>query len=773
LVRPVDVLYEVAVDAPLVTTLTYRQPVGRTETKKIPAGCCVRVPLGGRLAIGYVLGPAEPLPAGEQSFVIKPIAEVLTETSIFPPDLIGFYRWIANYYLHPIGEVLRTGLPLAPTSRGNRQFKAKTRPVLLPGPLMAPLLNVRQGSDVDELVEVVASSVQISLKKSERKALSFFCEDLIRSNYQPVPRALLLERYPSAGPMLKRLQALGILEQSGQRVFRDPFGEPAETQTPPEHLTAEQRQVLEVLLPAIDAQVFSPFLLFGVTGCGKTEVYLRAVQHALAAHKTALVLVPEIALASQLEAHFHARFGSRLALLHSGLGDGERFDQWQNVLSGKARVVLGARSAVFAPLERLGIVIVDEEHEPAYKQEDGLRYNGRDLAVLRAQMAGCPVVLGSATPSVVSYHHCMQGKYTLLTMRKRVAEQPLPTVEIVDLATIRRSRPELAFSDQLISALAETLEQGRQSLLFVNRRGFSSYMACRDCGAILQCRHCLVSMTLHRGQHTLLCHYCGFRQHPATLCPACGSARISGGGIGSERIEEEVRQLFPEARVARLDSDTTGNRKHYQATLKAVRSGQVDVLVGTQMIAKGLHFPRITLVGVVSADTGLGMPDYKAAERTFALLSQVTGRAGRGSDPGRVIIQTYQPHHYSIALARQHDYRGLYDQEIAVRRPLAYPPFSRLVIIRFSGRKEERVEQAAIRVGRFLRSHSQAERSDILGPTPSPLGKLKDKVRWQLLVKSNSPAVLHVLCEAVSTERKQLCPHDVTLGFDVDPENMM
>ena len=768
-----DALYEVAVDAPLTTTLTYRQPVGRTEIKKIPAGCCVRVPLGGRLAIGYVLGPAEPLTEGEQSFVVKPIVEVLAETPFFPPNLIAFYRWIANYYLHPIGEVLRTALPLAPTSRSNRQLKAKTRLILLPGPLLRPVIEARPEIDGDEMVDGVEASMQGSLKKSERKALALFCGDLVRGNYQPVLRALLLERYPGAGSKLKHLVELGILEQSSQQIFRDPFDGLTEAHAAPDHLTAEQQQVLDILLPAVDARSFSPHLLFGVTGCGKTEVYLRAAQHALAANKTALVLVPEIALASQLEAHFHARFGSRLALLHSGLGDGERFDQWQKVLSGEARVVLGARSAVFAPLEHLGIVIVDEEHEPAYKQEDGLRYNGRDLAVLRAQMAGCPVVLGSATPSVVSYHHCMQGKYRLLTMDKRVAEQPLPSVEIVDLATARRSRPELAFSDQLISAVAETLEQGRQSLLFVNRRGFSSYMACRDCGAILQCRHCLVSMTLHRGQHTLLCHYCGFRQHPAALCPACGSARVSGGGIGSERIEEEVRQLFPEARVARLDSDTTGNRKHYQTTLRAMRSGQVDILVGTQMIAKGLHFPRITLVGVVWADTGLGMPDYKAAERTFALLSQVTGRAGRGSDPGRVIIQTYQPHHYSIALARQHDYRGFYQQEIAVRQPLSYPPFSRLVIIRFSGRKEERVEQTAVRVGQFLCGHSLMKKSDILGPTPAPLGKLKDTIRWQLMVKSRSPAALHALCEAVLAERKKLCPHDVAVGFDIDPENMM
>jgi len=764
-------LYEIAVDAPLAATLTYCQPAGRTDL--IPVGCCVRVPLGNRRAIGYVLGPAVPQVEGERRFVIKPIAEVLTEAPSFPETLIPFYRWIARYYHHPIGEVLRTALPLAPTSRSSRQVKAKMRPTLLPGPLLLPLVDGKKNGDIDEIENKLQESVLLLLKRSESKALRLFLDYFFEAAGQPVPRTLLNQRAPGIGPRLNRLLELGLLAAASERIYRDPFGEPPSFYPAPEQLTAEQQQVLAALLPAIDAAVFAPFLLFGVTGCGKTEVYLRAVHHALATGRTALVLVPEIALASQLEAQFHSRFGSLLAVLHSGLSDGERFDQWQTVRSGTAKVVLGARSAVFAPLEHLGIVIVDEEHEPAYKQEDGLRYNGRDLAVLRAQMAGCPVLLGSATPSVISYHHCMQKKYTLLTMRKRVAEQPLPAVEIVDLATVTRSRPDLVFSDQLIKALGDTLEQNKQSLLFVNRRGFSSFMLCRDCGAILKCRHCQVSLTLHRSKRLLLCHYCGFSQHPDTLCPACGSTRMAGLGIGSERIEEEVRQLFPEARVARLDSDTTSNRKHFLATLKAVRTRQVDILIGTQMIAKGLHFPHITLVGVVWADSGLGMPDYKAAERTFSLLAQVTGRAGRGEDPGRVIIQTYQPHHYSVHLAQQHEYTAFYEREIGVRQPLRYPPFSRLVNIRFSGLKEERVEQAAGLVAGFLCRHPQANRVEILGPSPSPLVKLKDRTRWQLLLKSRSPAVLHDLCEALLGEQKKLCPRSVTMSFDVDPENMM
>ncbi len=836
--------YEVAVDAPLATTLTYQQPTGRASA--IPAGCCVLVPLGNRQVTGYVLGTASAPEAGQPAFALKPIAAVLTATPVFPAALIPFFQWIARYYHYPIGEVIRTALPLAPGSRSGRlvvlteagkntltpefiageglrfanwlesllkngrlepgtvrrlwretadrnflhkleqqqlvtiqsmllttEIKPKTQAVLYPGPLLLPLVGLQEHATLAEILAVLEQEDACSLKKAETKALTLFLELYFAANRQPVARMTLNQHYPGIGPRLNRLLELGILRLATERLYRDPFGETPPFHPAPEHLTGEQQQVLAAILPAITDASFAPFLLFGVTGCGKTEVYLQAVQHALAQGRTALVLVPEIALASQLEAHFFSRFGSKLAVLHSGLSDGERLDQWQTVLQSTATVVLGARSAVFAPLENLGIIIVDEEHEPAYKQEDGLRYNGRDLAVLRAQLTGCPVLLGSATPSAVSYYHCMQGKYTLLTIRKRVAEQPLPVVEIVDLASVKKSRPDLAFSDRLIFALGETLAQRQQSLLFVNRRGFSSSMLCRDCGHILQCKHCQVSLTLHRSKKKLLCHYCGYTQHPNALCPACGSPRIAGLGIGSERIEEEVQQLFPEARIARLDSDTTSNRKHYLATLKAVRSRQIDILIGTQMIAKGLHFPHITLVGVVWADSGLGMPDYKAAERTFSLLSQVTGRAGRGEDLGRVIIQTYQPHHYAIDLARHHDYSAFYEREIATRSPLSYPPFSRLVNIRFSGVKEQQVQTVAETIAAFLRNHQWGPQVDILGPSPAPLVKLKDRTRWQLLLKSRSPAALHGLCDAVQAEKSRLCPQAVTMSFDIDPENMM
>nr|WP_321468107.1 primosomal protein N' [uncultured Desulfobulbus sp.] len=761
--------YEVAVDAPLATTLTYKQPTGTDEP--LPVGCCVRVPLGGRKAVGYVVGPAVPSAAGDQAFTIRPIAEVLGHVPVFPEELLPFFRWIARYYHHPLGEVLRTALPLQPTSRSAVRIKEKMQGVLVPGPRLAELLP--QVEEPQALLDVLQKESALALKKSELKALGLFLGEYFSSQQQAVPRASINRLYAGSGPRIRRLVEVEILTERQERVYRDPFGDPPPIYPEPEQLTQEQAKVLAELFAAMEQGQFSPFLLFGVTGCGKTEVYLQAVQRVLAAGKTALILVPEIALASQLEAHFYSRFGENLAVLHSGLGDGERFDQWQRVLQRNARVVLGARSAVFAPLTNLGLVVVDEEHEPAYKQEEGLRYNGRDLAVLRAQMGGCPVLLGSATPSVISYHHCQEKKYQLVQMRRRVSNQPLPRVHIVDLTESGRSRPDLSFSDPLINAISDTLEMGKQSLLFVNRRGFASSMLCRDCGSIVQCEHCQVSLTLHRSRNLLLCHYCGYSRHPNALCPACGSTRLQGVGIGSERIEEEVQQLFPHARVARLDSDTTANRKHYLSVLKAVREGQVDILIGTQMIAKGLHFPGIRLVGVVWADSGLSMPDYKAAERTFALMSQVTGRAGRGEDPGEVIIQTYQPQHYAIQLAQQHNYEAFYAHEIAVRAPLAYPPFTRMVNIRFSGPKEEQVQKAASQVAGFLRRHRWAKMMDLLGPAPAPLVKIKDKIRWQLLLKSAQQQVLHAVCDELLAQKKQLCPGSVRCSLDVDPENMM
>ncbi len=826
-------LYEVAVAAPLATSLTYEGPEG--ETRDLPCGIRVLVPLGNRLVTGYLLGPAPEPAAGDGSFCIKAIVDLLDPDPIFPSHLVPLFRWLADYYHHPLGEVIRTALPgglvvrsgreLLLTDRGRQELPAELAGLkktaawmtrLLDQGRLAPgtvnriwtraagrrLLTRWQEQGWVEIRQVITNpgvrartvtmvglapgirerlaqhgadslAAEETLKKSERRTLELLLE--AGSGRPLLPRPEITRQYTSAGKALHSLVDRGLVTMEEQRSYRDPFGSIPPFFPRPEQLTEEQEQVLAELLPLVEEKKFQPFLLHGVTGCGKTEVYLRAAETCLARGGTVLVLVPEIALASQLEAHFYSRFGDSLAVLHSGLSSGERFDQWQRILGRRAKIVIGARSAVFAPLDELGLVIVDEEHEPAYKQDDGLRYNGRDIAVLRARFAGCPVVLGSATPSVTSFFNTRkegQRKYRLLTMEKRVNEQAMPRMEIVDLGNEKRSRPDLFFSDRLIAALHDNMDKRLQSLLFVNRRGYSSFMLCRDCGHIVQCRHCRVSLTLHRRSNRLICHYCGYSIRPDITCPECRSGRLVGLGVGSERIEEEVRQLIPHARTARLDSDTTTDRKKYLAILQQVRNHEVDILIGTQMVAKGLHFPRMTLVGVVWADSGLGMPDYKASERAFQLLTQVTGRAGREEHPGRVIIQTNQPEHYAIEFARSHDYAGLYAREIELRQSLGYPPFGRLVNIGFNGENEQRVAATAKTVGDFLRRKGLRD-VDILGPAPSPLSRIRNRYRWQLLLKSGNFRGLHEFCELVLENRARLCSTGVRLSLDVDPENMM
>ena len=826
--------YEVAVAAPITGSLTYSRPEGVSGS--LPIGIRVLVPLGNRLVTGYLLGPAA-VDHERSTFKVKAIVDLLDPDPLFPEELVPFFRWLAGYYHYPLGEVIRTALPGGLIVRSGREIvlteagrlhlpkallsvkkqAAWMRTLLdkgrlLPGTVsiirrkaaMRRLLTQWEEAGWLEIKEVIvepgvktktvtmvslSSSLQdqlaryqtendehsldfsAELKKTEQKTLELFFN---RCAGRPVlPRPELTRRYSGAGKALHALADRGLVTMEEQRSYRDPFGNIPPFFAKPDTLTPEQESVLELLLAAIDTHLFQPFLLFGVTGCGKTEVYLRAARRCLDQGKTVLVLVPEIALATQVEAHFYSRFGDTLAVLHSGLSPGERFDQWQQVLQKKARVVIGARSAVFAPLTDLGLVIVDEEHEPAYKQDDGLRYNGRDIAVLRARFTGCPVLLGSATPSVTSFHHTTTGKYQLLTMRKRVHDRPMPEVEIVDLGKKKRSRPDLFFSDQLIAALHDNMEKRLQSLLFVNRRGYASFMLCRDCGHIIECRHCRVSLTHHRHADRLICHYCGYSLSPDILCPNCQSDSVVGLGIGSERIEAEARQLIPHARIARLDSDTTTDRKKYLAILQQVRNHEVDILIGTQMVAKGLHFPRMTLVGVVWADSGLGMPDYKASERAFQLMAQVTGRAGRGEHAGRVIIQTHQPGHYAIEFARRHDYEGLYEQEINLRSGLQYPPFSRLVNIRFSGEVEEQVAASANEAALFLRTAVRGLAIEVLGPAPSPLAKIKNRYRWQLLLKGRQFTQLHGMCDELLVKKNQLCRAGVRMGLDVDPENMM
>ncbi len=839
-----DHVYEVAVDAPLFSTLSYTQPLG--FTRQLPTGTIVLAPLGGRQVTGYVLGMAqEPEADVRAAFQLRSLADVLSLEPFFPPILIPFYRWIAQYYHYPIGEVIRTALPLAPGASSGRSVvlldrerlsravadpepqpdwlaqltergrlspaavrriwrtpqeqrhllalvregavalttellhtggRVKTEEVVQADGALAALCHQAEPLPREELLHALnEKEPQHPLGKSETKLLEIFLAEADEQggHREPVARSQLRKAYTNYAPALKRLVARGLLSLQERRVVRDPFAG-LERQPPTLHvLSAEQQAVLEPIVAAVQARSFSPFLLHGVTGSGKTEIYLQAVATALTQRQSALILVPEITLAAQLETEVRARFGGQVAVLHSGMSDGERVDQWQQVLQGHARIVLGARSAVFAPLTDLGLIIVDEEHESSYKQEEGLPYHGRDLAVLRARQENCPVLLGSATPALTSYYHALNGKYRLLHLPERITAQPLPRVQLVDMRSRAAMREHPLFSGELLAAMRENLAQGRQTLLFLNRRGFASFMQCQDCGFVVQCRHCQVSLTLHRAHNQLLCHYCGYRQRPDTLCPVCGSSHVLGRGLGTERIEDEALALFPSARIARIDSDSGKNRRQLLALLQTMQRREIDILIGTQMIAKGLHFPHVTLVGVLWADAGLCLPDFRAGERTFAQLSQVTGRAGRGENPGLVIIQSYQPDHYAVRLARFHDYSDLYTEEIALRRQLAYPPFTRLVNLRCSGMQEEEVRQGAAHLARFARTADRGGRVMVLGPVAAPLARIKDRVRWHILLKSADTAALHQLCEDVLAHRKKLCPAGVSVQLDVDPENML
>ncbi len=631
------------------------------------------------------------------------------------------------------------------------------------------------GEGLKNYREKISSETGFDLKLSEIKTLQSLYHLTYKKNRKSIALKDLRHEYSGASKALHALEEKQLIVRSKERVFRSPFGEQLKYYPRPENLTGEQQTVLDSLQPAIRSREFHPFLLHGVTGCGKTEVYLRAAEETLELGRDVIILVPEIALATQLEAHLLSRFGNLVVLLHSGMSAAEKFDQYYLALIGKAKVAIGARSALFAPFRDPGLIVVDEEHDAAFKQDDNFRYHGRDIAVLRARHHNAVVILGSATPSVTSYAHAQSGKYTLLTMKERVGKSTLPIVTLVDLNSNQAKETKGIIKQELREKLTANLTKGKQSILLLNRRGFSAVVLCRDCGTPVQCSHCHVSLTLHKGKNQLVCHYCGFSISHKTVCLQCRSTDLVPAGFGTERVEEEVSELFPEARVQRLDSDTASDRKRFLALLSQMHAGEIDILIGTQMVAKGHHFPDVTLVGVVWADGGMSMPDFRAAERTFQLITQVIGRAGRGDEPGEVIIQTMRPDHYAIVYSRDHEYEKMFAHEMKLRCYPAFPPYLRLTALRIQGRVEKDVRQSAVRLAGFCRQRIKKENLTIetLGPAPSPLDKIKDNYRWQILLKGKDTEQMHALCAAIKATTQNLVGRQCSLAVDVDPENMM
>jgi len=609
--------------------------------------------------------------------------------------------------------------------------------------------------------------------RAEAKTLLVAASISAGSGAEDVPRRELAAEYPYGAKIVETLAADGLITALDRRVYRSPLGDLLPFYPRIEQHSDEQLVAIGAIVESLERRVYRTFLLHGITGSGKTEVYLAAAERTLANGRGVLVLVPEIALATQLEAHFVSRFGPLVALLHSGLSPGERFDEWSRILSGAAQIVVGARSAVFAPLPDLGLVVVDEEHDGGFKQQDGLRYHARDVAIVRASMNDAVVILGSATPSVTSYQHGRSGKYELLQLSRRVGGRSLPEVAIVDLK--KQQHGTGLFHTALKTALQETFDRGKQSILLINRRGFSSSVVCLDCGTMVECRHCKVTMNLHKRPQALLCHYCGYRLPSSTRCATCGSTRMHPVGFGTERVGEEVAALLPQARIARLDSDIAADRRAFLGLLKAAGNRELDVLVGTQILAKGLHFPDVTLVGIVLADSGLSFPDYRAAEKTYQLIAQVTGRAGRGDTPGRVIIQTLQPDHYAIGLAAEHRYADLAEQEVKIRASAGFPPFTRLVFFLVEDRLESLARARAEEIGRgardWIKTTASSSQVAVLGPAPAAIERLRDRYRWQILLKATDTAALHRLTDYLAASFQRSGGQRVLI--DVDPENML
>ena len=740
---------------------------------QIDVGSRVQVPFGPRKILGVVTAVAEE--SGHAN--LKPILKVIGAQTLVTPKVLKLARWIGEYYCCAPEIALKSVLPEAV-----RKEDAGWRERLF----------VRMLAVTGEFPKLPKRQLEVWNLIEERREL---------------PLAELLELTKTTAATVRKLEDRGLITLTSEVSERDPYAR--ETILPTQNivLNPAQAQALGEITQAMDAEKSSrTFLLHGVTGSGKTEIYLQALAHALEQGKGAIVLVPEIALTPQTVERFKARFSSGklqtlVAVLHSHLSAGERHDEWHKIRSGRARIVIGARSAIFAPVEPLGLVIVDEEHEQTYKQEEAPRYHARDVAVMRGQMENAVVVLGSATPSMESYANCKKGKFTLLNLPERVDDQKMPHVRVVDMrqAMFKEKGPPL-FSPQLKEAITQRLERKEQTILFLNRRGYSTSLQCPKCGYVANCPNCSVSLTYHRIDQRLACHICGHNEKVPVVCPEpkCKNPAIRFAGTGTQKVEEVLAKLFPKARVKRMDADTMKRKDDYRHVLGEFRAGKIDILVGTQMIAKGLHFPNVTLVGIIYADSALHQPDFRAGERTFQLLTQVAGRAGRGDVEGEVFVQAFTPFHPAIQYARRHDFVGFYEQEIEFREQLKYPPASRVALLTLKGRSEEKVKFSADHLKRELEKKLKSQgvagsplpAADmfaddgahgvtrltsfkdliIAGPAPAPLLRAENFYRYQIMLRTRAMSALSRELAQIIQSLK--LPADVTLAVDIDPVSL-
>ncbi|UKJ46316.1 primosomal protein N' [Lysinibacillus sp. 1 U-2021] len=771
----------------------------------IELGSRVKVPFGPRNVLGFVVGLKKETDVPLNK--LKAINQILDMEPVLTEEMLRMAKWLKNDTICYEIDALQVMLPSALRAKyekmiklqqgqqlplevqaifGKRQranFKEFERAGLLP--LLKHLVAenivtienvVKQQGNVKEIrmVQITADQqlIEHALEQSSRAVkqrllLQWMCQHL---GEVFSPQQICDE----AGVSISVLEAVidkGAAQFIQEEVFRDPFTKEV-SRTQALQLTGEQQVALKAITTAMDQQIAQTFLLHGVTGSGKTEVYLQAIQKVLEEGKEAIMLVPEISLTPQMTERFRSRFGELVAVMHSGLSVGEKYDEWRKIQQGKVKVVVGARSAIFAPFTNIGLIILDEEHESTYKQEDSPRYHARDVAIWRSEFYNCPIILGSATPALESFARAKKGVYKLLSLKHRALHQALPTVFIADMREELRQGNRSMFSQSLIEAIRLRLEKKEQMVLFLNRRGYSSFVLCRDCGTVVQCPNCDISLTYHRTTEKLKCHYCGYEEHVPQICPQCQSDHIRYFGTGTQKVEEELYKLFPEARVLRMDVDTTKHKGAHEEILETFGAGQADILLGTQMIAKGLDFPNITLVGVLSADTSLHLPDYRAAERTFQLLTQVSGRAGRHDKLGEVIIQTYTPEHYAIELAKTQEYEPFYEREMFLRRRSNYPPYYFVALIQLSHEDVMMAAEYAGRVADWLRGNLSNQVA-IIGPTTASIARLQNRYRYQCLIKYKiEPNLIPVLQRLLAMYRAEWIKQGILMTVDLDPSTI-
>jgi len=810
---------EVALPLPPRQTFTYK--IRRDDADRVQLGSRVLVPFSNRTLTGYVvaLHPTLDAELGIEESTVKSITQLVDETPLVNEEILALTRWTADYYAASWGEMLKASLPAGVNTTvvqyvsitdDGRQHLLRTRSLKSArDQILKRLSLVDEISRVDLEKEFGSASAKRAIRESNRsgfvnirdhaesekvkpkrrKAVKVLPApegekepteaqqrilDRLRENGGEMTFTDLLEQADAGASSINTLAKRGWLEIFTTEVRRDPFAGTAIAEHEKIVLNPEQSFVLSEITKGLATSAFRAFLLHGVTGSGKTEVYIRAMREALDAGRSSLMLVPEIALTPVFSRRLRAVFGSDVAILHSNLSQGERYDEWRRIRRSEARVVIGTRSAIFAPLSDIGLIIVDEEHDTSYRQNESPFYSARDVAVMRANLAGAVVVLGSATPSLESYHNSHSGKYQYLQLQNRIGNRPLAKAELIDMREVfKKAGKDVVLSPELIESIQQTHARGEQSIILLNRRGFSQFVLCRSCGERLRCKNCDITLTYHRHDAKLVCHYCGFKAGTPKVCPFCQSEFLYFIGHGTEQVEEILRKQFPLLNIARIDRDTMAKRGQMSKTLLAFDSGEIDMLVGTQMLAKGHDFHNVTLVGVISVDIGLGLPDFRSAERTFQILTQVAGRAGRGQLPGRVLIQTYYPEHYALRYASDQDYEGFYNEEVRFRSQLSYPPFIVLASILIKNTDEDSAKRNASIVRNSLDAANPDKTCRILGPAPASLSRLKGEYRIQILVKSSSRKQLREMLELGLHLAENNGAEMRNIYTEIDPVNLM